>query len=158
MVHNVLVETLYIKTTLTLMYLLNIFCNKKPSLEAGIRKNAICYNTWNEISTFEIQPYHCTVTILSAILEFVIGFVSNFYNWCPVSLRTIQWKNEVSILINDWVIANCSVSRPPFCLTSWNLLSYLSQTSTTNMRCHYAQFSEKKWSLYINKWLSYSQL
>ena len=56
----------------------------------------------------------CTAAILFAILEFVIRFVSNFYNWCPVSLRTIQWKNEVSVLINDWVTANYSVSRPPF--------------------------------------------
>ena len=32
------------------------------------------------------------------------------------------------------------------------------QTSTTDVRCHYAQFSEKKRSLYINKWLSYSQI
>ena len=28
-----------------------------------------------------------------------MGFVSIFYNWCPVSLCTIQWKTEVSILI-----------------------------------------------------------
>ena len=47
--------------------------------------------------------------------------VSIFYNWCPVSLRTIQWKNEVSILINGWVTAKYSVSRPPFCSPSWNL-------------------------------------
>ena len=31
------------------------------------------------------------------------------------------------------------------------------QTTTTDVRCHYAQFSEKQ-SLYINKWLRYSQL
>ena len=107
-----------------------------------------------------------------------------------------------------WVIANYSVSQPPFCPPSWNLLSDVSQTSTTHVRCQYAQFSEqnevsilingwvianyrfsqppffrhrgicyriwvkllqlmcavithnlvKKRSLYINKWLSYSQL
>ena len=34
----------------------------------------------NEISTLEIQPYTCTASILSAILEFVIRCVSNFYN------------------------------------------------------------------------------
>ena len=45
--------------------------------------------------------------ILSAILEFVIGFVSNVY---------------------------------------------------THVRCHYAQFSDKKRSLHINKWLSYGQI
>ena len=41
--------------------------------------------------------------ILSATLEFVIGFVSNFYNWCPVSLRTIQWKKR-SLYISKWLI------------------------------------------------------
>ena len=41
----------------------------------------------------------CAITfeILFAILEFVIGFVSNFYNWCPVSLCTIQWKKMKSL-------------------------------------------------------------
>ena len=47
-----------------------------------------------------------TAAILSAILEFLIGFVSDFYSGCPVSLRIIQWKNEVSILINGLVTAN----------------------------------------------------
>ena len=45
----------------------------------------------------------------------------------------------------------------PFCSPSWNLLSDLCQTSTTHVRCHYAQFRGKL-SLYINIWLSYSQL
>ena len=68
--------------------------------------------------------------------------------------------NEVSALINGWVTSNYSVSRPPFCPPSWSLLSHLCQTSTTHVRCHYAQFSEKrsKFLIYINKWLSYSQL
>ena len=151
----------------------------------------------------------CTAAILSVILELIIGFVSNFYSWCALSLRTIQRKNEVFILINGWVTANYSVwwrpfcppswnllsdlcqssttdvrchyaqfneenevsifingwvtakysvSRPPFCPPSWNLLSDLCQTSTTHVRFYYAQFSEKKQSLYINKWPSYSQL
>ena len=30
-------------------------------------------------------------------------------------------KNEVSILINGWVIANYSDLQPPFCPPSWNL-------------------------------------
>ena len=36
----------------------------------------------------------CALTLesLTAILELVIGFVSNFYNWCALSLSTIQWK------------------------------------------------------------------
>ena len=67
-------------------------------MEAGIRRNLICYNTCNEIETLEIQSYSCTAAILSAILEFVIRFY---------------------------------------------------QTSTNDVRCHYAQLSEKR-SLYIN--------
>ena len=56
-----------------------------------------------------------SLEILSAILKFVIRFVSNCYNWCVLSLCTIQWKkNEVSILINCWDTVNYSVSRPPF--------------------------------------------
>ena len=66
-----------------------------------------------------ILPY--TAAILSAIFEFVIGFVSNFYNSCALSLRTIPHKNEVSVLINDGVTANYSVSRRPFCPPSWKL-------------------------------------
>ena len=97
----------------------------------------------------------CTVAILSAILEFVIGFVSNFYSWCTLSLRTIQRKNEISVLINGWVTANYSVSRQPFCPPSWNLLSDLRQTSTTHVCCHYAQFSEKnEVSILINGWVT----
>ena len=94
---------------------------RKSSIEGGIRRNAICYSTWNEIQTLEMQSYPCTAAILSAILEFVIRFLLNIYNWCPVSLRTIQWKNEVSTLINGWVTANYSVSRPQFCPPSWYL-------------------------------------
>ena len=56
----------------------------------------------------------CAAAILSAILKFVIGFVSNFYNSCALSLPTSQWKNEVSILKNGWVTVNYSVSQPPF--------------------------------------------
>ena len=40
--------------------------------------------------------------ILSAILDFVIGFVSIFYNWCALPLRTIQWKKR-SLCINKWL-------------------------------------------------------
>ena len=57
-------------------------------------------------------------------------------------------KNEVSILINGSVTVNYSVLQLPFCLPSWNLSSDLFQTSTTDVRCHYAQFSEKTKSPY----------
>ena len=100
----------------------------------------------------EIQPCICMDPILFAILEFVIRFVSNCCNWCPVSLRTIQWKNEVSILINGKVTANYRLSQPPFFSSSWNLQSDLCQTSRNDVRCHYAQFSEKRIRP-INKWL-----
>ena len=83
----------------------------------------------------------------SAILEFVIGFLSNFYNWCPMSLRTIRWKNEVSILINGWVTVKYSVSRPPFCPPSWNLYSDLCKTLIGYVRYHFEQFRTKMASL-----------
>ena len=57
-------------------------------------------------------------------------------------------KNEVSILINGSVTVNYSVLQLSFCLPSWNLSSDLFQTSTTDVRCHYAQFSEKTKSPY----------
>ena len=44
--------------------------------------------------------------------------------------------NEVSILINGWVTANYSVSRPPFCSPSWHLQSDLCKTLTGYVRCH----------------------
>ena len=81
--------------------------------------------------------------ILSAIVEFVIEFASNFYGWCGLSLHTIQWKNEVSTLINGRAIANYSVSSPAFCLPSWNLKPDLCQTSTADVCCHWTQFREK---------------
>ena len=70
----------------------------------------------------------------------------------------IHWKDEDSVLINDLVVANYSVSRLPFCPPSWNVLSDLCKSSATHVRCHYAQFSEKKRSLHIIKWLSYSEI
>ena len=64
-------------------------------------------------------------------------------------------KNEVYVLINGWVTANYSVSLPLCCPPSWNLLSELCQTSTTHVRCHYAQFSEKnEVSILINGWVT----
>ena len=38
-------------------------------------------------------------------LKCVIIFASNFYNWCPVSLRTIHWKKR-SLYINKWLSYN----------------------------------------------------
>ena len=67
-------------------------CIKLLQLMSGIitynlvKKRSLCINKWLSYS----QLYCFTAAILSAILEFVIGFVSIFYNWCPVSLRTIQ--------------------------------------------------------------------
>ena len=76
---------------------------------------------------------------------------------CAVIMHNSAY-NEIYVLINGWVTANYSVSQPPFCPPSWKLLSDLCQTSTTHVRCYYAQFSEKKRSLYINKWLRCSKL
>ena len=94
----------------------------------------------------------CTAAILSAIWNCNRICVKLLQLMCAVSTQNSA-KNEVSVLINGWVTANYSVSRPPFCPPSWNLISDLCQTSTSHVRCHYAQFSVKKRSLYINKWL-----
>ena len=51
-------------------------------------------------------------------------------------------KNEVSILINGWVTANYSVSRPSFCPPSWNLYFDLCKTLTGYVRCHFEQFKK----------------
>ena len=50
----------------------------KASVKARIRRNVMCYITWNFLSHLKIS----------------IGYVSNFYNWCALSLRTIQWKTK----------------------------------------------------------------
>ena len=71
-----------------------------------------------------------------------------------VIMHNLLKKNEVSILINGWVIAKYSFSRPPFCLQSWNLSSDLCQTSTTNMRYRYAHFSKNEVSTLINGWVT----
>ena len=84
---------------------------RNPSTEAGIRRNTICYNTWNEIYMIEIQPSW------------------NLYsNLCQTSTTNVRChysqfteKNEVSILINGWVTANDSISWTSFCPPSWNL-------------------------------------
>ena len=73
-------------------------------------------NKWLMYSQF----WCFTAAILSAILEFVMKFASNVYNWCSLSFPTIPW-NTVSILINGWVTANYSVSRPLLWRSSWNL-------------------------------------
>ena len=46
------------------------------------------------------------------------------------------------------VTDNYNDARPPFCPLSWNLLLNLCQTSTTHVRYHYAQFSERTEPLY----------
>ena len=72
---------------------------------------------------------------------------------CAVITHNPVKKNDVSILINGWVTANYSVSRPPFCPPSWyficaNLLQLMSGFIK----------QWKKRSLHINKWPSYGQL
>ena len=74
--------------------------------------------------------------------------MSNFYCWCALSLRTNEWKMEVSILINGWVTANYSVSRPPFCSPYWNLWSDLYKALTGYVRCHLRNLKTKLTSLY----------
>ena len=65
----------------------------------------------------------------------------------------MQYAIALEMKYKRWRYSH-TLKRPP----SWNLLSDMCQTSTADVRCHYTQFSEKKRSLYINKWLSYRQL
>ena len=65
-------------------------------------------------------------------------------------------KKRKSILINGLDIANYRLSRPPFCPPSWNLLSDLCQTSTTDVCYHYSQFNEKEVYILINGWVKAS--
>ena len=103
------------------------FCNRICAKLLQLMCAVSTHNYWKKRSLHTNQCLSYSqllcfrAAILSAILEFVIGFVSNLYNWCALSLRTIQWKNKVFILLNCWVTANYSVSRPPFCSPSWNL-------------------------------------
>ena len=52
------------------------------------KKRRLCINKW--LSYSQLQWF--TAAILSANLEFVMGFLSNFYNSCALSLRTFSEK------------------------------------------------------------------
>ena len=87
----------------------------------------------------------------------------------------VRWVRLVSYQILQCSLARlyhvCSVSNVFFYKSAYktwkasveagirrNAICYCVKLQTTDVRCHYAQFSEKKRSLYINKWPSYSQL
>ena len=66
------------------------------------------------------------------IMRLIVRHFVRYLGICnPICVKLVQLmsgvitqnsvKNEVSILINGWVTANYSVSRPPFCQPSWNL-------------------------------------
>ena len=81
-------------------------------------------------------------------------FDRRLYPWL---LRTRKASVEAVIRRNTicWDTANYSVARSPFCPPSWNLLFDLCQTSTNEVRCHYAQFSEKnEVSILITGWVT----
>ena len=46
--------------------------------------------------------------------------------------------NTYADALNSMKFCICVIISVPFCPPSWNLLSDLCQTSTTNVRCHYA--------------------
>ena len=128
---------------------------KRRLISLSLSSESLAPSSYSIVNPMNAVTLPCAAAILSAILEFLIGFVSNFYSWCALSLRTIQRKYEFSILINSWATAFYRGLRPPFCSPSGNLLSNLCQTSTTHVRCHYAQFSEKnEVSILINDWVT----
>ena len=59
----------------------------------SVKNRSLYINKWPSYN----QLYCFTTTILSAILEFVIGFVSNSYRLCPVLFHAILKKNDASI-------------------------------------------------------------
>ena len=104
------------------------------------------------------SKWYCfTAAILSVIFEFVNGYVSIFYNWYPVSLRTIQWKNEVSILINGRVTAKYSVHGRYF-VRHLEICNQICVKLPQLMSGVITHNSVKKRSLHINKWQSYGHL
>ena len=106
-------------------------------------KVSILINGWVTANYSVSQPPFCSASwnLLSDMCQ-----TSTTDVWCHYA--QLSEKNEVSILIYGWVTVKYSVSRPSFCPVSWNLYSDLYQTSTTDVRCHYAQFSEKIKYLY----------
>ena len=121
---------------------------------------------WTELQ-FE-QPLRCAVRIVE---RRGTDSGSHHQNWSGVSPRNnFEQESPADKLAHgemQYAIAlemkykrlrySHTLSRPPFCPPSWNVQSDLCQNSTTDVRCHYAQFSEKR-SLYIDKWLRYSPL
>ena len=100
---------------------------RKASVEAGIWRNAICYNTWNELLKWTLINSWDTVIALHGH-----HFVRHPGICNPICVKLLQLmtgvitlnslkKNEVSILINGWDTANYSVPWSPFCPPSWNL-------------------------------------
>ena len=128
----------------------NPFCIKLLHLIPGVishnsvkKKRSLYIHKWLRYN----QIWCFTAFILSAVLEFVMKFASNIYNLCSLSFHTIQWKT-LSILINGWVTANYSVSRPLFVAAilefvirfvsnfyNWRALSL--RTSKWKMKCLY---------------------
>ena len=98
----------------------NPICIKLLQLMSGVITHNSVKNT-KLINGWVIANYSFTTVILSAILEFIIIFASNLYNWCGCHYAQFREKT-VSVLINDWVKTHYSVSRLPFCPPSWNLL------------------------------------
>ena len=104
------------------------------------RKRSLYINKWLTYS--QLQCF--SAAILSAMLNFVIGFLSNFYNWCVLSLCTIQWKKR-SLYINKWLSYGkllCFTAAILFDILEF-VIRYV-QTLTDYVRCYCEQKKLKK--------------
>ena len=114
----------------------------------------ITYNLVKKRSLYILQMTELQPIIVFHSRHFV-RLLGICYRTCVKLLQLISGiiahnsveKNEVSVLINGRITAKYSVSRPPFCLPSWNLLSHLCKTLTGFVRCHSEQSKRKTASL-----------
>ena len=126
----------------------NPICIKLLQLMSGV----ITHNSVKKGSLAELQPLIVFYSLhFVRHLKFVILFATNFYNWCLVSLRIIDWKNEDAILINGWVTANYSVLwrhfvrhlgiYNPICVKHLQIMSVLFSQIWRNRRLYLKPFS-----------------
>ena len=97
-------------------------------------------NAWDTATTLNGRHFVHHLGICNQICVKLLQLISGVITHNSVEI-------EFCIIINGWVTANYSVSRPSFCPKSWNLLSDLCQTLTDYVRYYSAQFKQKDASI-----------
>ena len=108
----------------------------------------------------ELQPiilFHAAN--LAAMLGFVIVFVSDFYNWCMPHYAQFSEK-KLSLYISKWLSYNQLVFSGRHFVRQFEICNPICVKFRQLMYTVIMHNSVKKTksSLYINKWLCYSQL